>query len=287
MGKYVQLFKNHETYEVEPIKPHIAHCIKEAEVHYREIMCILTLNNGSTVEIEGSGTLTSALTNSYSASCVSAVILSPCTSIGYAAFNEFSRITSCTISDSVSSIGVDAFGNCRMLKNVNLPNNVTVIDVRAFYYCTSLTSFTISSESSLTRINAQAFQKCSGLTEIIIPNGVVSIGDSAFNECTSLISVSIGNGVKSIGNDSFGGCRMLNRISIPSGVTSIDVRAFYNCSSLSLVICNPVTPPTLGSQAFYNTNNCPIKVLPQSVEAYKSASGWNELSSRIQEIVSS
>jgi hypothetical protein len=38
------------------------------------------------------------------------------------------------------------------------------------------------------------------------------------------------------------------------------------------------------SNAFDNTNNCPIYVPSASVEAYKAATNWSSLSSRIQAI---
>jgi len=40
----------------------------------------------------------------------------------------------------------------------------------------------------------------------------------------------------------------------------------------------------LGASAFNDTNNCPIYVPSESVEAYKSASGWSNYASRIQPI---
>jgi len=42
----------------------------------------------------------------------------------------------------------------------------------------------------------------------------------------------------------------------------------------------------LGSFAFYNTNNCPIYVQADSVDAYKAATNWKTYASRIQAIPS-
>ena len=60
--------------------------------------------------------------------------------------------------------------------------------------------------------------------------------------------------------------------------------AFYECDELTSVTINATTPPTLGDDAFYDTNNCPIYVPSGSVDTYKSASGWSSLASRIQPI---
>ena len=78
----------------------------------------------------------------------------------------------------------------------------------------------------------------------------------------------------------------LTSITIGSGVTSIGGAAFYNCRSLSSVTVEATTPPTLGLNVFNNTNNCPIYVPSQSVNAYKTATNWKTWASRIQAIPS-
>jgi hypothetical protein len=50
------------------------------------------------------------------------------------------------------------------------------------------------------------------------------------------------------------------------------------------VTCLPVTPPTIGSNAFNSTSNYPIYVPADSVSAYQSA--WSDYASRIQAIPS-
>ena len=70
---------------------------------------------------------------------------------------------------------------------------------------------------------------------------------------------------------------------VGSCVTTIGERAFYKCSGLTSITINAVTPPELGSDAFYGST-CPIYVPEESVNAYKSASGWSTYKSRIQAI---
>jgi len=65
-------------------------------------------------------------------------------------------------------------------------------------------------------------------------------------------------------------------------MTSIGDQAFYNCNKLTSITCLATTPPTLGSNVFYSTNNCPIYVPSGSVNAYKSS--WSDYASRIQSI---
>ena len=191
-------------------------------------------------------------------------------------------ITSITIPNRVTSIGDYAF-NSTGLTSITIPDSVTSIGYGAFELCSGLTSVTIG--NGVTSIGDSAFQNCRGLTSITIPNSVTSIGNQAFYNCTSLTSITIGNGVTSIGRSAFLGCSGLTSVTIGSGVTSIVSKAFYNCTSLTSITVEATTPPTLGNtDAFNNTNNCPIYVPAASVSAYKAATNWNRLSSRIQAI---
>ena len=61
------------------------------------------------------------------------------TSIGGAAFNELSSLTSITIPNSVTSIVSGAFFNCTGLTSITIPNSVTSIGNNTFTGCTNLT----------------------------------------------------------------------------------------------------------------------------------------------------
>ena len=123
--------------------------------------------------------------------------------------------------------------------------------------------------------------------------GDYSIGYNLNDNCSEgkfgysvLTSVTIPNNVTVIGNNAFRNCSVLTSVNIPSGVTSIGSDAFRNCNSLSNITINAVTPPTIeileGRAPFDYTNDCPIYVPAESVDAYKSA--WGQYSSRIQPI---
>ncbi len=127
-----------------------------------------------------------------------------------------------------------------------------------------------------------AFAYAYSLENINIPNSVTTIGDGAFFQCYSLTSIDIPDSVTSIGYGSFSECTILTSVTIPSGVTSIGEAGFADCHSLTSFTCNATVPPTIGINAFYATNECPIYVPAESVSAYQSA--WSTYSSRIQAI---
>ena len=200
------------------------------------------------------------------------------TSIGIYAFRGCSSLTSVAIPNSVTSIGDSAFRGCSSLTSITIPNSVTSIGDYVFYDCSSLTSVTIP--DSVTRIGYSAFYGCSNLTSVTIPDSVTSIGDSAFQGCSSLTSVTIPDSVTSIGIYAFYGCSNLTSITIPDSVTSIEAYAFHECRNLTSVTCMPVTPPSLGISPI-PTTTATIEVPAQSVDAYKSASGWSDYASKI------
>lgn len=107
--------------------------------------------------------------------------------------------------------------------------------------------------------------------------------DTKYNRGT-IKNVTYGNDVTVIGENAFSGRTELSSVVIGSSVTSIGSSAFYGCSGLTSITVHSVTPPTLGSYVFDNTNDCPIYVPSESVDAYKAASGWSKYASRIQAI---
>ena len=170
-----------------------------------------------------------------------------------------SAMTEATIGDCVTELSSNTFSSCSSLTSCTIPSGVTTIGYAAFDSCESLTSIDIP--SSITSIEFGTFYNCISLSSVNIPSGVTSIGSNAFNSCTSLTS-----------------------IDIPSGVTSIGEYAFYNCSSLTGITVNATTPPTLGDGALDNTNDCPIYVPSESVNAYYDDEQWGIYDYRIEAI---
>ncbi|MBQ5670310.1 MAG: leucine-rich repeat protein, partial [Tidjanibacter sp.] len=72
-------------------------------------------------------------------------------------------------------------------------------------------------------------------------------------------------------------CTSLTSVTIGNSVTEIGHYAFCNCTSLTSVYCKPTTPPSIDLLPVFegNASGRKIYVPAESVEAYKSAWGWN------------
>ena len=205
-------------------------------------------------------------------------------------FSHCSRLTSCTLSRNMTNIPPSMFRGCTSLTSVGgsgsgasveIPSNITKISKEAFFQCDGLTSVTIP--STVSELGGSVFEDCDNLRNVSLPNSITDITNSTFNGCSSLANIIIPNSVTRIGSRAFYYCN-LSSINIPSGVTLIGDEVFARNSGMTSVTVNAITPPTLGSNAFDYTNNCPIYVPCESVEAYKAASGWSSYASRIHGI---
>lgn len=147
---------------------------------------------------------------------------------------------------TVTSIENYAFANCYTLTDVSIPNTVTSIGNYAFYRCSGLNRIIIP--NSVVDIGDYAFRYCSGISYVTIPDFVINIGNCAFDNCTKLWSVTIGRSVNSI-SGAFGGCPLLS------------------------ITCLATTPPS--ASGFPNTNTAKLYVPKESVELYRTTSGWN------------
>lgn len=182
----------------------------------------------------------------------------------------------------ISEVGTysSAFGSSK-ISNIDL-NGVTLIGDYAFGSTSGFTSITIP--PSVTTFGRSAFFSVSGLNSVTIDYASnATLGKYQFKDLP-ITSLTIGSNPTRIASSMFENCTGLTTLVIPSNISSIDGSAFYGCSGLTSITVESTTPPTLGSGAFNNTNNCPIYVPPESVDTYKAASGWSSYASRIQAI---
>lgn len=222
------------------------------------------------------------------------------TQIGSYIFGNCSQLTSVTIPNSVTAIKGAAFGHSGIktlnipssvtsignqvfmgssLESITIPSTVTSFGDNVFNACASLTSVTF--ENNITELPQQTFLNATSLREITLPSSLQSIGDRSFYGCTGLQSINIPSNVTHIYTSAFEGCSNLTSITIPTSVTIIGDKVFNNCSSLQSITIEATTPPTLGNKALNNTNNCPIYVPCESVQAYKTATNWSKYADRI------
>lgn len=206
----------------------------------------------------------------------------PVETIGNAAFQDNTTITSVTIPASVTEIGANAFAGCTNLTSVNYegdwsnltiqsgnpavedaakdaaneqlfdfaftPDNTAVIVIR---YEGTAADVTIPSHykgKPVTMIDHAAFHD-SAVTSVTIPDSVTSIPDDAFAFCSQLTNISIPNSVTFIGFAAFNSCTSLKSITLPSSLSTIQSSAFYNCGNLETIRI-PVSVTFIGNYAF-------------------------------------
>ena len=224
-------------------------------------------------------------------------------------FNNCTALVSATIPEGITYLRERLFIGCTNLTSVVIPDSVTSMDINVFYnspnlelyeglyyvgdyivgtYFQKLTTYAIKDNAKL--MCKRLFNNKNTTTKITLNNRITKLDDYTFLGCSALTSVGtvgsgasleIPNNVTTISNNVFQNCTGLTSVTIPDSVTSIGQNAFYSCTGLTSITFEATTPPTLGINAFGNTNNCPIYVPAESVDAYKAATNWSDYASRI------
>ena len=177
----------------------------------------------------------------------------------------------------VTGVGV---GNTTVTANISSSSNYNSASTSYTANCaiTVITKFNVNSTSSPTRIASGT----TSFTSIEIDGVTVSPRTGYTFSTTGEHTVKYYLTNTSIGQGAFRNCSGMTSCIISDDVTSIGNSAFTYCSGLTSITVEATTPPTLGGDAFTNTNNCPIYVPYCSlVDTYRAASGWSSYSSRI------
>lgn len=115
------------------------------------------------------------------------------------------------------------------------------------------------------------------------PEIVKNIQSFAFDSAP-LVDAKIPNTIETIQNFAFEESS-LETCDIGTNISSIGDYAFYICTNLTSLTIRTLIPPTLGSSAFYRvSDNFKIYVPANSLNAYKTASGWSEYADKIYAI---
>lgn len=177
----------------------------------------------------------------------------------------------------------DAFnGFTSIVTAPEIPSSVTSL-YGTFYGCTSLVNAPVI-PSGVTSMNS-TFANCKSLVNAPeMPDSVTDVG-STFNGCSSLVNVpNISSGVWYMGY-TFNGCTSLvTAPAIPSGVNEMQY-TFQYCYSLKEVTLLPTTPP----KYYVALLRCPIEsiyVPDESLEDYRTATGWSEFADKFKPLSS-
>ena len=186
----------------------------------------------------------------------------------------------------IASIQSDLFSDCYNLPYLVIPNGIRSIGSYMMARCYKLSCASLP--NSLNSIGSSMFYQCYNLSHATIPDSLTSIDGYAFRDCRIMESIVVPAGITSIEMGVFISCYALTSLTIPSSVTNIASNAFQSCYNIASYHFESTTPPTLGTNAFYEiTDNCIIYV-PYSedhsiLEAYKSATNWSTYASYMQE----
>jgi len=178
-----------------------------------------------------------------------------------------------------------AFSDCVNLKSVKIPNSIKEIQPSAFKGCTSLETLTFESNSKLEIIGG-SFQTMNSCKDLSGAHG-------AFMNCTSLTSISLPASLTTIEVGAFQGCTSLKSIVFETNSSISYIRgercthsgygckvgAFKDCKAIEEIKISRSTPPSLNEFAFNNvtTANITLKVPYGSLDAYKAASYWKNM----------
>ena len=139
--------------------------------------------------------------------------------------------------------------------------------------------------ADITFIRNGAFDGCSSYTVFYMPDTVTEYGGTyAWSDPTALTYFKISNNLTAIKNYFLADAINLPIITIPASVTSIGSRAFSNCSSLTTMIMEGTTPPSLASTNAISSATTAIYVPDESVSIYQGATNWSSFASIIKPI---
>ena len=232
----------------------IARCSAITEMHIGKNVTIATVQSyGGVIKIsipEGVTQLYGA-NNAYDLEAI--VLPSGCRTV-VNTFGQCSSLRFISFPSVINQTGFSMVG-CRCVRMLTFPEGVTTIGSADWNGLER-----VALPDTLTTFEANSAMYMQFITKLVIPEGVTSIGNSSFQRSA------------------------LRELDLPSTITTLgnSVAAQPYEKWLERIIIRAVTPPTITSSSLSSTNNCPIYVPDDSVDAYKAASNWSALASRIK-----
>lgn len=208
---------------------------------------------------------------------------------------KLEKVPKMKITSKVSNIA-SMFRDCRSLKEIDTSEFDTsnVVNMSSvFRGCNELPSIDLSTfnTSSVTDMGYM-FNSCYNLAELDLSSFDTSNLKNVtnmFESCSLLKEMDLSmlnfSGVGTNTDYLFRHCRVIEKIKLPSTVSHLGSQAFYNCDKLNVVILNREVPPTITSTTFFNTPyTLKIYVPDNSVNTYKTTTGWKDQSDKIYPI---
>ncbi len=183
------------------------------------------------------------------------------TSIGQNAFYH-SGISSVTIGKSVKKIESSVFEDCKRLKTVTW--NADTIPNYTFDGCNRLENINI--KSNITKIGTHAFSK-TALKSFDMPDSVTYVGDNAFSYCKKLTGLTFSKNVTTIPKSVAKRTPALDKIIIKNGTSAISKNAFEKCGAREIILPKSITK--IGKAAFLQAGNLTTINLPDSITRIK------------------
>lgn len=87
-------------------------------------------------------------------------------------------------------------------------------------------------------------------------------------------------GINGIEAGAFSGCTNLDHIILPGNIDYIRSDAFEDCTDMNYIQVESTDPPVLGTGAFDNTNDCPIKINCDYLDDFRTQ--WSQYASRLE-----
>ncbi|MBQ8296327.1 MAG: leucine-rich repeat protein [Ruminococcus sp.] len=160
-------------------------------------------------------------TNATSVTIPSSIGGYPVTHIYDYAFEDFTKLTTVVMPDTVIDIGICSFSDCYSLTNITFSKNLQHLSVYAFENCVSLKK--VNLPDTVESIYSGSFWGCTGMTEFHIPTSCDFIGsETMFIGCPNLRKITFGSSTElssTKNSDPF----TTNVLYIPPSVTEITV----------------------------------------------------------------